>query len=162
MAELLKPKVYIETSFVSYLVARRSRDLIVAARQQLTIDWWENQHDKFELFISETVLQEARQGDAGEIAKRLKALDGLTLLDVTNEALRLANELIKNGTLPAKAAVDAVHIAVATVHKMDYLLTWNCKHIANGQVRKLAGRFFRNAGYEPSVICTPEELGENL
>lgn len=162
MIELLNPRVYIETSFVSYLVARRSRDLIVAARQQLTIEWWENQRDKFELFISETVLQEARRGDAGEIAKRLSILNTLTLLDVTDEALQLANELIKRGTLPTKAAVDAVHISIATVHKMDYLLTWNCKHIANGHVRKMAGRFFREAGYEPAVICTPEELGEDL
>lgn len=136
--------------------------MIVAARQQLTIDWWENQRDKFELFISETVLQEARRGDADEIAKRLSVLNRLTLLDVTDESLRLANELIKRGTLPTKAAVDAVHISVATVHKMDYLLTWNCKHIANGHVRKMAGRFFRAAGYEPAVICTPEELGEDL
>ena len=162
MTEPSKPKVYIETSLVSYLVARRSRDLIVAARQQLTIDWWDNKRNKFELFISEAVLQEARRGDADEIAKRLNALAGIPLLDVTDEALRLANELIKRGALPAKAAVDAVHIAVATVHKMDYLMTWNCKHIANGHVRKMAGRFFRDAGLEPAVICTPEELGEDL
>ncbi len=162
MIEPLKPRVYIETSLVSHLVARRSRELIVAARQQLTIDWWENQRDKFELFISETVLQEARRGDADEINKRLSILNPLTLLDVTNESLQLANELLKRGTLPTKAAVDAVHISVATVHKMDYLLTWNCKHIANAHVRKMAGRFFREAGYEPAVSCTPEELGEDL
>ncbi len=155
-------KVYLETSFVSYLVARRSRDLIVAGRQQLTIDWWEQQRAKFELFISETVLEEAGRGDADEITKRMKVLAGIPLLDVSDEALRLADELLKRGTLPAKAAIDAVHIAVATVHRMDYLLTWNCKHIANGHVRKLAGRYFRAAGYEPAVICTPEELGDEL
>ncbi len=97
-------KVYLETSFVSYLVARRSRDLIVAGRQQLTIDWWEQQRAKFELFISETVLEEAGRGDADEITKRMKVLAGIPLLDVSDEALRLANELLKRGTLPAKAA----------------------------------------------------------
>lgn len=159
MNEQPKAKVYVETSLVSYLVARRSRDLFIEARQQLTVEWWENQRDQYELFISEAVLQEARQGDADEITKRLDALAGIPILVVTDEALRLANELIKQGTLPAKAAVDAVHIAIATVHKMDYLLTWNCKHIANAHVRKMAGRFFRSIGYEPPVICTPEELG---
>jgi predicted nucleic acid-binding protein len=155
------PKIYLETSFVSYLVARRSRDLIMAARQQVTIDWWENERHKHELFVSEAVLDEARRGDAQEVAKRLQALTGIPLVDVTDEALQMANELLRRGTLPANAAIDAIHIAVATVHKLDYLLTWNCKHIANGHVRRMAGRYFREVGHEPAVICTPEELGES-
>jgi hypothetical protein len=161
MTEQARAKVYIETRLVSYLVARRSRDLIVAARQQLTIDWWDKEREKYDLFISEAVLREARKGDGNEIAKRLNALAGVPLLDVTAEALQLADELIKRRALPAKAAVDAIHIAVATFHKIDFLLTRNCKHIANAHVRKMAGRFFREVGYEPAVICTPEELGAN-
>lgn len=155
-------KVYIETSLVSYLVARRSRDLIMAARQQITVDWWDNERGKYELFISEVVLQEARLGDPGESAKRMQALAGLPLLQVTNEAGALADELLKRGALPTKAQRDALHIAVATANGIDYLLSWNCKHIANAHVRRMVERIFRAAGYEPSVICTPEELGELL
>jgi len=154
-------KVYIETSFVSYLVARRSRDLIVAARQQLTIDWWENERLKYELFVSEVVLDEARAGDADEVTKRLVALAGLPLLDITPGATKLANQLLTNGILPPKAGRDALHISLATVHGIDYLLTWNCRHIANAHVRKMIGKSFQAAGYDPPVICTPEELGES-
>lgn len=155
-------KVYLETSFVSYLVARRSRDLIMAARQQVTLDWWEQERQKYELFVSEIVLQEARAGDLTEVTKRLNALAGLPILDVPTEASRLAGLLLSRGILPPKAGADAVHIAVATVHGMDYLLTWNLKHIANAQVRKLVARIFRAEGYESPEICTPEELGDIL
>ena len=151
-------KVYLETSFISYLVARPSSDLIVATRQRLTNDWWESERPKFTLYASALVLQEAQRGDASEITKRMVKLDGIPLLQTTAEALRLANELVQRGALPAKAMADAVHIAVATVHQMDYLLSWNCKHIANAHVRRMADRIFRAAGYEPTVICTPEEL----
>lgn len=124
-------KVYLETSFVSYLVARRSRDLIVAARQQLTNDWWDYERPKYELFASEVVLQEARLGDANEIEKRLQALADLPILTTTGLAAQFANDLMVKGIVPAKAARDALHIAVATLNGMDYLLTWNFKHIAN-------------------------------
>jgi hypothetical protein len=153
-------KVYIETSFVSYLVARPSRDLIMAARQQLTIDWWENERGKHELFISEIVLREVRLGDPSEVAKRLKALSGLAQLDLTDEVARLADQLLSKSILPAKAARDAVHIAAATVHRMDYLLSWNFKHIANPHVRKMVDRIFLSMGYETPLICTPEEMEE--
>jgi len=113
MTEQTRAKVYIGTSLVSHLVANRSRDLIVAARQQLTIDWWDKEREKYDLFISEAVLREARKGDGNEIAKRLNALAGIPLLNVTTETLRLADELIKCGALPAKAVVDAIHIAGA-------------------------------------------------
>lgn len=153
-------KVYLETSFVSYLVARRSRDLIVAARQQLTIEWWENQRGKHELFISEMVLREARAGDQEEIRKRLAAMDGLAQLDLTQEVAQLAEQLLVKNILPRNAARDAVHIAAATVHGMDYLLTWNFKHIANPHVRKMAERIFQQAGYEIPLIVSPEEVEE--
>ncbi len=140
-------------------MARRSRDLIVAAHQQLTIDWWENERQKYELFASEIVLDEPRLGDPGEVAKRLQALAGLPLLDVTLNATKLANQLLTTGVLPPKAGRDALHISLATVHRIDYLLTWNCRHIANAHVRKMIDKHFRAAGYDPPVICTPEELG---
>ncbi|MCI0389528.1 MAG: type II toxin-antitoxin system VapC family toxin [Acidobacteria bacterium] len=159
MTEPARAKVYIETSLISYLVARRSRDLIVAARQQLTIDWWDNEREKYELVTSELVLREAQAGDQAEVAKRMTALAGLPLLELTTDVAKFASELLSEDVLPPKAARDAIHIAAAAIHGIDYLLTWNCKHIANAHVRKMAGRIFRAAGYEPPVICTPEELG---
>lgn len=154
-------KVYLETSFVSYLVARRSRDLIVAARQQLTNDWWENQRGNHDLFISEMVLREARDGDPDEVVKRLKAMDSFAQLDLTGEVAQLADQLLTRKVLPLKAARDAVHIAAATVHQMDYLLTWNFKHIANAHIRRMVDRVFRQAGYEVPLIVSPEELEES-
>ena len=153
-------KVYLETSFVSYLVARRSRDLIVAARQQLTNDWWDYERQKYELFASEVVLQEARLGDANEVEKRLQALADLPILTTTGLAGQFANDLVLKGIVPAKAARDALHIAVATLNGMDYLLTWNFKHIANPHVRRMIDRVFQAAGYLPPVICTPQDFGE--
>ena len=153
-------KVYLDTSFISYLVARGSRDLIMSARQQLTIEWWENERSKYELFISEMVLREAREGDPDEVTKRLRVVAALPLVDLTDEIAQLAEQLLLRGILPTKAARDAVHIAAATVHRMNYLLTWNFKHIANAHVRKMVDRIFQNAGYETPVICTVEEMEE--
>jgi hypothetical protein len=132
----------------------------MAARQQLTLEWWENERGKYELFISEMVLREAREGDPDEITKRLTAVADVPLVDLTDEIARLADQILKRGILPVKAARDAVHIAAATVHRMDYLLTWNFKHIANAHVRKMIDRIFQNAGYETPVICTVEEMEE--
>lgn len=158
---MAQESVYIETSLVSYLVARPSRDLIRAARQQLTVDWWENERAKFELFVSDAVLQEASAGNQIEATKRLAALAGIPLLQITNEAVLLAADLVKKHALPVKAAQDALHIAIACVNGMDYLLTWNCKHIANAQMRSKIEQTCRSAGFEPPVICTPEEMGES-
>lgn len=152
-------KIYLETSFVSYLVARTSRDLIMAARQQITLEWWDKERANHQLYASEIVLREARQGDPSEIAKRDAILKDLQILDVPDSAENLAALLVKRHALPAKAAADALHIAVATVHGMDYLLTWNCKHIANLTMRTAIERTCRISGYEPPVIGTPEEFG---
>ena len=154
--ELLK--VYIETTIVSYLTARPSRDLILAAHQQITIEWWENRRADFDLYTSQFVIQESSAGEAAMAQKRLDALDGIALLAVSQEALDLARALIEKGPIPEKAKVDALHIAVAASNGMDYLLTWNCKHIANAEMQIGIGKFCRAAGFEPPVICTPEEL----
>jgi predicted nucleic acid-binding protein len=153
------PRIYLETSFISYLVARPSRDLIMAARQQITLEWWDKERVNHELYASEIVLREARQGDPNEIAKRMAVLTDLQILDVPESAENLAALLVKRHALPIKAAADALHIAVATVHGMDYLLTWNCKHIANLTMRAAIERTCRAAGYEPPAIGTPEEFG---
>ena len=151
-------KIYIETSVISYLVARMSRDLITAAHQQLTQEWWDSRRANFDLFISQLVIREAGAGDVQMAQRRLEAVGEIRLLDLNDEALALAYELVETGPLPEKAAEDALHIAVATVHGMDYLLTWNCKHIANAEMRSAVESICRAKGYEPPVICTPEEL----
>jgi hypothetical protein len=152
------PKLYLETTIVSYRIARPSRDLITAAHQQITQDWWENQRQNFELFASELVLQEAQMGDPQAVQRRLDVMEGLALLQLTDNATDLAQALLKAGAVPMKAVGDALHIAIATVHGMDYLLTWNMKHIANATVRNVIGAVCRAQGYEMPTICTPEEL----
>jgi len=154
---LMKPKVYLETSIPSYLTAWRSRDLIMAANQEITKEWWENRN-QFELYISALVLQEAGAGDPDAAQKRLEQLDDLPELDITEEVEQLANILIQKVPLPAKARIDALHIAAAALNGMDYLLTWNCSHIANAVLRPKIEAVCRELGYEPPTICTPQEL----
>jgi hypothetical protein len=153
-----KAAIYIETSLVSYLVARPSRDIIVAAHQQLTSDWWDNHSHQYDLFISQVVLDEASAGDKQEAAKRLAAIQDLPLLEVNEDVIQLADCLVQSNAVPKKAAQDALHIAIACVNGMDYLLTWNCKHIANAKMRSRIDKVCRDAGYVPPIICTPEEL----
>ena len=153
----MKPKVYLETSIPSYLTAWRSRDLIMAANQEITKEWWENR-DQFELYISALVLQEAGAGDPDAAQKRLEQLDDIPELDITEEVEQLANILIQKVPLPAKARIDALHIAAAALNGMDYLLTWNCSHIANAVLRPKIEAVCRELGYEPPTICTPQEL----
>ncbi len=148
----------LETTVVSYLTARPSRDLILAAHQQITIEWWETRRRDFDLYTSQFVIQEASAGDGAMAQKRLEALEGIALLAANPEAFELARALVEKGPIPEKGKIDALHIAVATSHGMDYLLTWNCKHIANAEMQVGIGKFCRAAGFEPPVICTPEEL----
>jgi predicted nucleic acid-binding protein len=154
----MKPTVYVETTIVSYLTARLSRDLVTAAHQQITQEWWSKRRTEFELFVSQFVVQEASVGDAEMAQKRLEELQYISLLGVNQDVGNLAQRLIADSALPQKAAVDALHIAVATVHGMDYLLTWNCKHIANAEMQSKVAAVCRDSGFEPPVICTPEEL----
>jgi hypothetical protein len=148
----MRPRLYLETTIPGYLTARRSRDLVTAAHQELTRRWWDNRSQK--------VVEEAGGGDANEAARRLDALKGIPVLEVTREARDFAKKLIKQVPLPAKAAVDGLHIALAVVHAMDYLLTWNCSHIANAALRDRIERVCRRSKYKVPVICTPEELLE--
>ena len=156
----MKSKVYLETSIISYLTSRPSRDLIIAAHQQITHDWWENHRHNFDLYVSQLVIEEAEAGDEVAAQRRLRALRGIPLLSLTEESVHLAEKLVRDGPIPPKAAVDAFHIAVATFHGMDYLLTWNFKHIANAVMRSGIEQVCRAAGYEPPIICTPQELLE--
>jgi hypothetical protein len=158
----MKRKVYIETSVVSYLTARPSKNVIEAGHQQSTYQFWDRR-DEFDLFASELVLTECAAGDPEAAGKRLAALHGIELLDITPRSLELAKDLVVAGIVPAKASEDALHISIATVHFADYLLTWNCRHIANPEIQFKIAEAFRSKGLFLPFICTPEELigGEN-
>ncbi len=150
--------VYLETTFISYLVARPSRDLLIAAHQQITQDWWANRRLAFDCFVSPVVFQEASAGDASEIQKRLAIINTLMNLDATDDAESLTEAITSSGVLPVSATRDAAHIALASVHEIDYLLTWNCKHLANGQIMRRIALIFQRLGHRMPTICTPEEL----
>ncbi len=155
----MKPKVYLETTVISYLTALPSRDIVQAAHQQITREWWERR-ERFELYISQAVLEEAARGNAEAAARRLAALQGLTVLAVDEKVSKLAERFVEMNAIPAKAVVDAIHIAAAVVNGMDYLLSWNCTHIANAAIRGKIDFRCWDAGLQPPVICTPEELME--
>ena len=157
---MTKLRVYLETTIPSYLAAWLNRDLIMASHQQTTREWWNTRREDFELFVSQFVIDEVGVGDPDAARRRLEALVNVPLLDPSEEVHALADELMKCVPLPAKAAADALHIAIATINGMDYLLTWNCKHIANAALRPSIEAVCRENGYEPPVICTPEELLE--
>ena len=156
----MKPKVYIETSIPSYLTARPCNDIRAMANQNTTIEWWENRRSEFEVYVSEFVIAESSQGHPEASTRRMDAIEGIPELDVTKEVKILAKALIEEGPIPDKAEIDAYHIAVATVNGMDYLLTWNCSHIANAVMRPKVEAVCRKHGYEPPTICTPQELME--
>lgn len=152
------PSVYLETTIPSYLTAWRSPELVMAARQQITREWWDTRRYDFDLFVSQLVIDEASAGDAAAAARRLEALAGIPLLVSSEHADALTKLLIQELSLPARATADAVHIAVSVVNQMDFLLTWNCTHIANAAFRPMIETACRSLGYAIPVICTPEEL----
>jgi hypothetical protein len=126
--------VYIETTVVSLLAANPSRDLVTAANQHSTRDWWRLRRAEFVCVVSSEVVREASQGDPQDARKRLEAMSELSVLQLTAEAERLTRALLATGALPARAKTDAAHLAVAAAAKADYLPTWNCRHLANAQI----------------------------
>ena len=156
----MRPAAYIETSVVSYLTARSSRDVVIAAFQEITREWWRNASHRFDLVASALAVAEARAGDPDAARTRLEALESVALLDATPDAESLANALVDVGAIPRQAAADAAHIAIAVTNGVDFLVTWNFRHIANAAMRSRIEQVCRQVGYEPSVICTPNELME--
>lgn len=150
--------VYIETSVISYLRQRPSTQVVMAAHQILTHRWWDNERIKYELVVSQYVIDEASAGDPILAADRLLALDGIPLLANAPEIAQIANEIMSRAILPAKAQVDALHIAAAAHHRIQYLLTWNCKHIANAKMLPRIHQVLKDFGVPIPIICTPEEL----
>ncbi len=156
----MRPRLYIETTIPSYLVARRSRDLRIAADQETTEEWWEVKRQEYELFISEVVLQEAADGDAAFAAKRCSVLSGIPRLAFTSDSDALMKHLLTADIIPAKAAPDAAHIALAAANHVDFLLTWNCRHIHNLKLERRIEAACRIFGLVCPIICTPAELME--
>jgi predicted nucleic acid-binding protein len=151
--------VYVETSVISYLTARQSQDVIIAARQAITRNWWQETRHRFDVYLSMLVIDEAGAGDAGAAAQRAQVMDGLPILELTDAAQALAGQLIGQGLVPKTSVEDSLHIALATVHGMDFLLTWNFRHINNAEMKARIGAAIEAVGYECPVICSPEELG---
>ena len=137
----MKPKAYLETTIISYLTSRPSRDIITAAHQQSTHEWWDNRRDKFDIFVSQIVIQEAGEGNDEAAVRRLDVIKNITQIEIQPEAVSLAQSLVTDGLVPEKAAADALHIA-------------------NAAIRNAIADACRQRGYEPPIICTPEELME--
>lgn len=154
----MKPKLYIETSIVSYLTSHLSHDLIIVARQELTRETWSAILSQFDVYISALVIQEASQGDAEASSERLKALDGVLLLDITDSVKALARKLLEEGAIPGAHPEDALHVAVAAINGMDFLLTWNFRHLNNVFTKARIRKAVETEGYQCPEICSIDEL----
>lgn len=154
------PSIYVETSFFGYLCSQPTRDELTNVHQKLTQEWWERRRNLFNLYVSELVVDEAGRGNDAEARVRLSFVEALPILRVSEQANQLAAAILRSAALPAKAAADAAHIAIATVNAMDFLITWNCTHIANAIILRRVTAICRNMGYDPPIVCTPEELME--
>ncbi len=156
-----RPVVYLETTGVSYLTAKPSRDVVIAGHQQSTQEWWEDKKQDFRVVASQLVIQEAGRGDMQAAQRRLDILKGVELLEITPDATTLAHALIENGVVSKTSLEDALHVAVAVTNGCKYLMTWNYRHLAGAGVRARIEVFCRDEGYDPAIICTPEELLED-
>ena len=154
--------VYIESSVISYLVARPSRDVVVAARQAITETWWQSQRAEFDIFVSSLVVQEIARGDAAASEKRLQAVENIPLLATSPEAQRLAEDLLAKGAVPANSEEDALHIAIAAAGGIEFLLTWNFKHINNAQTKAFVTTVVESHGFACPILCSTEELGSEI
>lgn len=150
--------IYLETTIPSYLASRPSRDLVTAAHQQITHEWWGQVRVNFDVFVSEAVLEEIRAGDQALSARRMKLVEDLPVLVLNSEVSGLVRLYSGRLGLPEHASTDVVHIAFAVAYELDYLVTWNCKHIANGRVIQRLTSINREVGRSTPIIVTPEEL----
>lgn len=156
----MKPTVYIETSIIGHLTSRFPNDVVVVGQMLATRKWWNETRYQFEVFTSEIVLDEAGRGDPQAASERLQMIAEVALLPVSETAKELANFLVAEHAIPTKARADAAHAAIAATNGIDYLLTWNCRHLANAVMRARIEQVCRKRGLEPPIICTPFELGE--
>ncbi len=154
----MNPTVYVETTIPSLLTAWPSRDMEIAGQQIVTREWWENRREDFELYVSPEVLDEAAQGDPEAARARLEAISSLPVLAVTDDVEELTKRILATGLIPPRAIHDAAHIAFASVHEMDFLLTWNCRHIHNAMISRRLSGVCSAFGFPLPVLCTPREL----
>ena len=154
----MKPKLYIETSVISYLAARPSKDVVVAGQQASTQRWWKEKRRNYQLFASKLVWQEAGEGNVHAVHRRLKFMRALRWLQVTSEVLQLSEALVESKALPPNAADDATHIALGAAYRMEFLLTWNFTHINNPATEEQVRIVCRRHGFHCPVICTPDQL----
>ena len=151
------PTIYIETTVIGHIAARQQSDITVAARQLASLTWWNRRHE-FDLFVSQIVLDECRSGDSGAAIERIELVRGIAILDVTPQADDLAAALISDYGIPATEPRDALHISIAATNGIQYLLTWNFRHIANPSTRNKIDFICRECGFAPPIICSPDEL----
>ena len=156
-----KPTVYVETTVVGYLTARKQSDAIVAGHQLATKTWWQTARDRFELVVSQIVIDECADSDQIAASERLRAISDLNLVGVTAEVQRLIDALMDKGAVPKTEPEDAAHIALAAAHGVEYLVTWNFRHIANPSMRRKIDDVIGNSGFRPPIMCSPEELLED-
>lgn len=154
---MTKQTIYVETTVIGHIAARQQSDITVAARQLASLTWWSNRHE-FDLFVSQIVLDECRSGDSVAANERLELVRGLAILDVTPLADDLATALIAGHGIPATEPRDALHIAIAATNGIQYLLTWNFRHIANPSTRNRIEIICRDCGFVPPIICSPDEF----
>jgi len=150
--------VYIETTVIGHLAGRLRSNAAIATRQQLTRGWWAEAQSQFRFLISQIVLDECAAGDPVAASERLAIADSLPLLDITEVIRELADELMARGAIPPSEPRDSLHVAISAVYGVNYLATWNFKHIANATMRGRIESVCRDAGFEPPIICTPEEM----
>jgi galactose mutarotase-like enzyme len=155
----MRTTVYIESSVISYLTSRPSRDLVTAARQMITAEWWDEQRPKYEVYVSSLVEEEVSKGDPVAATNRLSIIEDISALDISEQAELLAKDLIKFEAIPANSEEEALHIAIAAANGIDYLLTWNFKHINNAETKAAILRVVAGHGFICPVLCSPEELG---
>ena len=156
----MKRSAYLETTVIGYLAMRSSRDVRVAANQLSTREWWDDHRPSFDIFVSQFVLDECDQGDPTAADERRRYLKNIPVLDMIADVEPLADVISNELQIPPKARIDAFHISIAAVHGIQFLLTWNCKHIANPENRPKIERACRDRGMEPPLICTPFDLLE--
>jgi len=155
---MAKATVYIETTIIGYLTSWPRKDPLVAGQQTLTREWWDQERNDYDLVTSAVVRSEAAAGDATAAAERLAVIDKLRFLSITPESIALAQALLSRLAIPPTEDRDAAHVGIAAAHGVHYLLTWNCRHLANATLRPKIELVCREQGYEPPIICTPQEL----
>ena len=154
----MNESVYIETTIPSYLSARSSRDLIVAAHQRITHEWWEGQREKYQLFISPIVVTECSAGDPERAKARLALLTEMTLLEYSPRIDSLTEQIMGGLRIPQSKRLDAMHLAYAVEYQIDFVMTWNCSHLANAQSEKALASFCKQKNVWMPILCTPEEV----